>query len=275
MGSTQSQTGDSEKAFDLPKLREFLAKYFDMDELRLLCFNLGIDFEVLIGENKAGKTVSLVQYCERRNLIETLIKRCEKERPSVTWFELELKSEGLPQYKTMSETEVRQALRRLQELNALLAESWEIFVAQNKQRNRLRTLLFKNHTIPGYEGYNDLFYQLYDQMNQDELDLVHIIRGITEFSMFHVNEKLLAWVERNPVYELLPLATPSNEKLEEELLQLKIHFRMWFPKYYAVFLKDEKHSLVYLNDEKKQGIGFPRNLVPVLMQVMSELEAQL
>ena len=275
MGSTHSQPGKSGKIFDLPKLREWVAQSFSMDELKLLCFDLGIEFEDLTGEGRAGKTNSLVQYCDRRTLIEPLIRQCEKERPRVAWSELELKPEDLPQPGVLSKPDVRQVQRRLQELKALLAESWAIFVAQNEQRERLCLLLFKYHAIPSYEGYNDLFYQLYDQMNQEELELVHIIRGITEFSMFQVNEKLLAWTERNPVYELLPLPTPASEKLEEELLQLKIHFRMWFPKYYAVFLKDEKHSLVYLNDEKKQGIGFPGQLTSMLMRVMSELEAQL
>ena len=182
--------------FDLPKLRELVAQSFDMNELRLLCFDLGIDFEDLTGENKAGKTMSLVQYFDRRNQIETLVRWCEKERPGTAWSELELKSEILPSNKTMAEPEVRQALRRLKELNALRTESDAIFLAQNKQRNRLRALLFENHVLPSYQGYDDLFYQMYDQMDQEELELVRMIRGITEYSMFRVNEKLLAWVER-------------------------------------------------------------------------------
>lgn len=135
-------------------------------------------------------------------------------------------------------------------------------------------MLIKNHPTPPYKGYNDLFSQLYIQMNTEEMELFRIIRGITEESIFRLNNKLQTWVENNPIYKILPTPTPSTDMLEEELLQLKIHFNSWFPKYFSVFLDDEKQALVYLNDEKKQGSKFPRHLKPVITQVIGELERE-
>lgn len=124
-------------------------------------------------------------------------------------------------------------------------------------------------------GYNDIFAQYYDQMNKEELELFHLIRGMTKLSIKNVNENMQKWLQDHPVYQLFPKPTPSTEILEENLLQLKIHLNMWFPKYIAVFLKDEKQSLVYLNDEKRQGIGFPKEIEQVVTQAIHELKTQL
>ncbi len=66
---------------DLTELRDFITKYFDYNELRDLCFDLGIDHENLPGESKSAKARELVAYCQRRNRLDELEATCRRLRP--------------------------------------------------------------------------------------------------------------------------------------------------------------------------------------------------
>lgn len=58
---------------------------FNLDELKLLCTELGIDFEDLPGQTKNGKIRSLLLYCQRHQQGDDLLTYCKKERPITTW----------------------------------------------------------------------------------------------------------------------------------------------------------------------------------------------
>ena len=47
------------------QLRRKLDEHFDKEELRLLCFDLGVDFDNLPGDSKAIKAMELVALMER------------------------------------------------------------------------------------------------------------------------------------------------------------------------------------------------------------------
>jgi tetratricopeptide (TPR) repeat protein len=67
------------------KLYNGLVSYFNEEELRDLCFQLGIDYETLPGDSKTIKARELVTYHERRNRIESLSQVCRQLRPNVSW----------------------------------------------------------------------------------------------------------------------------------------------------------------------------------------------
>jgi hypothetical protein len=48
-------------------LRNFIVNNFSMDEVKLLCNNLGIDHENLGGDSKQSKVLELVAYCQRHH----------------------------------------------------------------------------------------------------------------------------------------------------------------------------------------------------------------
>ncbi len=48
-------------------LRQILTARFDEGELQTLCFDLGVDYNSLPGDDKANKTRELVEYVERRD----------------------------------------------------------------------------------------------------------------------------------------------------------------------------------------------------------------
>jgi hypothetical protein len=50
----------------LSRLRQILATRFSESELRTLCFDLGIDYDDLPGQEKASKARELIAYLERR-----------------------------------------------------------------------------------------------------------------------------------------------------------------------------------------------------------------
>lgn len=62
-------------------IREALANYFSLGELRTLCFDLGIDYEDLEGGSKQGKTLALVQYAQRHNRYPDLVNAVRQARP--------------------------------------------------------------------------------------------------------------------------------------------------------------------------------------------------
>ncbi len=69
----------------LIQLRQFFDTRFSEDELRTVCFDLGIDYDNLAGMGKAGKARELVAYYERNSRIPELLAVARQLRPGVSW----------------------------------------------------------------------------------------------------------------------------------------------------------------------------------------------
>ena len=67
------------------KFFKVLADRFDDDELRTLCFALGIDYDSLRGDGKSGKARELIAYLERRNQIPQIVIIGKQLRPDISW----------------------------------------------------------------------------------------------------------------------------------------------------------------------------------------------
>lgn len=72
----------------LPELRPMLTTRFDESELRILCLELGEDYENLPPGGKAGKARELVRYLDRRNHISELVETGKRLRPDISWPEV-------------------------------------------------------------------------------------------------------------------------------------------------------------------------------------------
>lgn len=79
---------------DRVKVRRILTEYFSEDELKTLCFDLGIDYENLPGEGKEAKSRELIAYCERCGRLLELMEVGEQLRSNVSWKD-ELERESL------------------------------------------------------------------------------------------------------------------------------------------------------------------------------------
>lgn len=62
-------------------LRQFMTRHFDVLELKILAFNLGVDFQLFSHETKDELSLNLILYHERRNKLSCLITEILKQRP--------------------------------------------------------------------------------------------------------------------------------------------------------------------------------------------------
>ena len=69
----------------LTKLRKFLLQYFNFEELKTICFDLGFDFDSLPGDGSAAKIRELLILVARQGRLESLLSRVREERPNIPW----------------------------------------------------------------------------------------------------------------------------------------------------------------------------------------------
>ncbi len=87
------QEEESLRHKQLAQLRQNLVDSFSDDELRTLCFDLGVDYDTLPSGGKEGTARELVAYLERRRRLLDLIDLCRQRRPNVLW-ELDKSHQG-------------------------------------------------------------------------------------------------------------------------------------------------------------------------------------
>jgi hypothetical protein len=68
---------------ELARIRHVLVDSFDLDELRTLCFDLGMDFESLPGQSKPAKAREMVNYWRNRRDLEKLTEAIRVERGDI------------------------------------------------------------------------------------------------------------------------------------------------------------------------------------------------
>jgi tetratricopeptide (TPR) repeat protein len=73
---------------DLSQLHRFIADRFDLEELRTLCFDLGVNYDELGGEGLSAKARELLAYLDRRDRIPDLTAASKRLRPDISWPEL-------------------------------------------------------------------------------------------------------------------------------------------------------------------------------------------
>jgi hypothetical protein len=166
------------------------------------------------------------------------------------------------------------AIAKLEELEKLLDQSFSTFKNQNYLAQRLMQALrskYGDKVTPGI-GYDETFYQFYEVMDNEQRELFSLIRGTTLNSMHNLNEKLKQWADENSARQLAGEISPNVKYLDIQLAQLRDHLNAWFDKYESLFKTSERRSLVYLGDEKQQGVEFPHDVSTALDALLRELE---
>jgi len=69
-------------------LHRTLVTYYDVEELRTLCFQLDVPYDDLRGEGKRGRARELLLFLERRQRLSELIVLARRERPDIPWPDL-------------------------------------------------------------------------------------------------------------------------------------------------------------------------------------------
>lgn len=73
----------------LNALHQMLVRHFNLEELRDLCFSMGINYDELSGDNLSGKARELIAYVERRSRLQELIRVARAQRPLAAWGPIE------------------------------------------------------------------------------------------------------------------------------------------------------------------------------------------
>ncbi|MBW8014838.1 MAG: hypothetical protein FVQ82_01505 [Planctomycetes bacterium] len=162
----------------------------------------------------------------------------------------------------------------LVQLQNLLNESWEIFATQNRLAQRLLGRL-RNRNLgdtDGMIGYEKIFSKAFDSFTEEEKDLHEVIRGITKTSMFRVNQQMKEWCKRNNALKAGRLSISNIDDVSTKIKQMEHHLDLWLSKYHVWIEGHENHALVYMDDEHKHGIGFPKGINEIIDLAIEELE---
>ena len=159
---------------------------------------------------------------------------------------------------------------RLTEMYALLRAGDAAYAAHRQSLKRLatqlRSRLPETAAIP--PGIDRLFVASYAKMNEDERQLHSLIRAITVHTFRPLNQSLLEWLREDRYFRAAPPSHRHLGRLALFLGQLEAHLILWVAKYEAWIPDQPEHSLVFLADEEKHGVGFPKNRVVILARVL-------
>ena len=166
--------------------------------------------------------------------------------------------------------DARDRKSRLTELYALLRAGDVAFAVQRELRKRLaeqlRQRLPETAKLP--PGFDRLFAATFADMNDEERQLHLLIRTMTVHTFRPLNGSLLEWLRADRYFRAV---SPSNRRLGNLALflaQLEAHLVLWVAKYEAWIPEHPEHALVFLADEERHGVGFPKNGTAILASLL-------
>jgi nucleoside phosphorylase len=69
--------------YDPQAIRLAMSRAYSLEELRVLCFDIGIEWEDIEGITKSGKVANLLDYVRRRNKIDKLLDHVNRDRDNI------------------------------------------------------------------------------------------------------------------------------------------------------------------------------------------------
>jgi hypothetical protein len=159
---------------------------------------------------------------------------------------------------------------RLTEIFALLRAGDVAFAVQRELRIRLADQLRKRlpETASLPPGFERLFVATYADMNDEERQLHSLIRNITVHTFRPLNHSLLEWLHEDRYFRAVPPSDRRLGNLALFLAQLEAHLVLWVAKYEAWIPNQPAHALVFLADEERHGVGFPRHGTTILAKLL-------
>ena len=76
------------KQGELAKFAELVAEYFSLDEMDILCYDIGVGREDIAGDNKIEKAAALVDYAAQRMKLLRLVAAVISRRQDFDWIKL-------------------------------------------------------------------------------------------------------------------------------------------------------------------------------------------
>ena len=148
----------------------------------------------------------------------------------------------------------------LSRLMSLLNTASNLFDIQQEQVRRLEGELKRNHPAEygSGNGYDDELSRLHHLMTESERSLHEVIRGYTEHSMRTVNQAMTSWLNDDTVFKTGGAPVTRPHQLAARLSELELHLLLWHAKFRSWIPGHQERALVYMDDEKAHGLGFPR-----------------
>jgi len=163
--------------------------------------------------------------------------------------------------RAASEVVEHQHCDQLRGLQVMLRDSGSLFRDQNFKARQLMRLL--QERLPGrieQDGFEANFRRLHEEFTEEERELFDLIRGTTTTTLHSANSRVRSWLSDNAWAR----SSGVSAGLASELDRLQSHLDGWLAKYEVTVSQNPLVSLVYMADEKAQGVGFPKNLESVL-----------
>jgi tetratricopeptide (TPR) repeat protein/GTPase SAR1 family protein len=79
------------------RLREIVTETLSENELRILCSDMEVDYELLPGTDKGVKVVELIASCRRIGRYDELVQECWRLRPNAPWEDTPANPSAMPQ----------------------------------------------------------------------------------------------------------------------------------------------------------------------------------
>jgi len=159
---------------------------------------------------------------------------------------------------------------QLLQLYSLIKAGDVAFEAQKEHRNNLMRIIEKNHQqlIKGKVGFEDKMEAAFDSFNHEEKELHTLVRAITMHTINPINTALMEWLKKDSYYKARKHDNSALSELSQKLTALEAHLYLWMAKY-TIWMPDNKaHALVYLADEKRHGVMFPKEIDLLIEKIL-------
>jgi hypothetical protein len=160
---------------------------------------------------------------------------------------------------------------RLAELLALIRAGDAAFETQQAVGGRLAELILKRtpELRAAARTYDHLFSLAYSTLTSEEKELFDIVRAYTVHTFKPLNDSLLRWLAGDVDFRIAPSGRSRRAKLAVFLADLEAHLLLWQAKYNAWMPDHPERALVYLADQSKHGLPFPRGGARIVQSVLS------
>jgi hypothetical protein len=178
----------------------------------------------------------------------------------------------------MEKKQLRQTrIEKLEKLKGLLNESNGLFKMQNRLVTRLAEDMIdrlSTDSKPTINGFEAFFTQKFDSMTESEKETHAMIRATTLNSINRINGEMLTWLTGAHDFKsnsVRALKKTCGKELADILSQLELHLNLWQDKF-AIWMANEKHCVVYLDDEEHHGVGFPKGIDSMIERAILDLK---
>ncbi len=152
----------------------------------------------------------------------------------------------------------RNLIKAMTELEKVLAVNKQSFISQIARRNELGELLKQRFELRQEDSWEKRFFQLYDDMNEQERFLCQQVRAYTEGPLYENNQRALEILTANPDMQ-------NHIEVTQELIT---HLTIWLNKYERVFVSSEKMCLLYVGVE--DNAHYPSEFDGLLSEWLNE-----